>query len=345
MQPVVRRAVSALLVLAAAFLGLQLPARADRGTVEAIRARGHLVCGVGHGPKGYSHASPQGVWSGIGVDFCRALAAAVLGNKDAVVFRPLSPGEGVAALEAGRIDVLSGKLVMTSSLDTTRGIRLPGILVYDGQGFMVRKSQNIASALEFSGARICISGDAADQQAVADYFAKQKMPVELAKFERWQDAVMAYADKGCIALSGDFSTLALTALELTEGEGHVVLPEIAAKRPIGPAVRQGDEEWFSIVRWSIYALVAAEELGITAGNVDAAKSQSSAEVRHFLGLDADLGKRLGLSPDWAQRIVRQVGNYAEVFERNLGQRSIFKLERRINNLAGKGGLHHAPSFR
>ncbi len=345
MTTAVRRAVCVALALAAAFLGLVLPARADRGVVEAIRTRGHLVCGVGDGPKGYSHASPQGAWSGIGVDFCRALAAAVLGNKDAVVFRPLSAGGGFAALEAETIDVLSGKVVMTSSLDTALGIRFPGILVYDGQGFMVRKSQNIASVLEFSGARICIAGDAVDQQAIADYFAKQNMPVELAKFDKWPDAVMAYADKGCIALSADVSTLALARQELSDGDGHVILPEIASKRPIGPAVRQGDEDWFSIVRWSVYALVAAEELGISAGNVDAAKSQTSAEVRRFLGLDVDLGKRLGLSADWAQRIIRQVGNYGELFERNLGQRSTLRLERRLNNLASKGGLHYAPSFR
>ena len=345
MTTAVRCAVSVALALTAALLGLVLPARADRGVVETIRTRGHLVCGVGDGPKGYSHASPQGAWSGIGVDFCRALAAAVLGNKDAVVFRPLSTGGGFAALEAEQIDVLSGKVVMTSSLDTALGIRFPGILVYDGQGFMVRKSQNIASVLEFSGARICIAGDAVDHQAIADYFAKQNMPVELARFEKWPDAVMAYADKSCIALSADLSTLALARQELSDGDGHVILPEIASKRPIGPAVRQGDEDWFSIVRWSIYALVAAEELGISAGNVEAAKSQTSTEVRRFLGLDVDLGKRLGLSADWAQRIIRHVGNYGELFERNLGQRSTLKLERRLNNLASKGGLHYAPSFR
>jgi general L-amino acid transport system substrate-binding protein len=345
MKPAVRRAVSAALVLAAALLGLVLPVRADRGVVETIRARGHLLCGVADGPKGYSQASPQGTWSGIGVDFCRALAAAVLGDRDAVTFRALSVDRGFAALEAAEIDVLSGKVAMTSSHDMSLGVRFPGILVYDGQGFMVRKSQNIASALEFSGARICISGDAADQQAVADYFAKQKMPVEFARFEKWSDAVMAYTDKGCIALSADVSALALTRLGLSDSDGHVILPQIASRRPIGPAVRQGDEGWFSIVRWSIYALIAAEELGITSGNVDFAKSQASAEVRHFLGLDVDLGKRLGLSADWAQRIIRQVGNYGELFERHLGQKSTLKLERSLNNLAGKGGLHYAPSFR
>ena len=210
---------------------------------------------------------------------------------------------------------------------------------------MVRRSQNIASALELSGARICISADAAEEQGINDYFSGLKMPMELAKSDKWSDAVMAYADKSCMVLSADVSTLAVARQEMPDGNDHVILPEIAARRPIGPAVRQGDEEWFSIVRWGLYALVAAEELGISAGNVDAAKSLASTEVRRFLGLEVDVGKRLGLSADWTQRIIRQVGNYGELFERHLGQKSPLKLERRLNNLASNGGLHYAPSFR
>jgi general L-amino acid transport system substrate-binding protein len=344
MTTAVRRAACAL-ALAIVLIGLVAPASADRGVLEAVRARGQILCGVGDGPKGYSYLNPQGQWSGISVDFCRALAAAVLGSKDAVGFRPLSLEEGIAALQTGDIDVLSRKIAITSSSDTSLGVRFPGILVYDGQGFMLRKSQNIASALEFSGARICISGDAADQQAIADYFADLKMPVELARFEKWSDAVMAYVDKSCVALTADVSTLALARQELADNNDHIILPEIASRRPIGPAVRQGDEEWFSIVRWSMYALVAAEELGVSAGNVDTAKSVGSSEVRRFLGADVDLGKRLGLSADWTQRIVRQLGNYGDLFDRSLGQRSPLKLERRLNNLSTKGGLHYAPSFR
>jgi general L-amino acid transport system substrate-binding protein len=320
-------------------------ARAEAGVLEAIHSRGHVICGVGDGPKGYSWVNAQGVWSGINVDFCRALAAAVIGNKDAVDFRPLSASAGFAALQAGEIDVLSRKVAMTSSHDTGLGIRFPGILVYDGQGFMVRTAQNIASALELSGARICVATDVADEQSIVDYFTELKMPIDLARFDKWSDAVMAYADKSCMVLSADLSTLALARQEMPEANAHMILPEIASKRPIGPAVRQGDEEWFSIVRWSIYALIAAEELGISAGNVDAAKGLASVEVRRFLGADVDLGKRLGLSADWTQRIIRQVGNYGELFERHLGQKSPLKLDRRYNNLASHGGLHYAPSFR
>jgi general L-amino acid transport system substrate-binding protein len=341
----VRRAVCFAFVLSLGALALVAPARADRGVLEAVRSRGHVICGVADRQKGYSSVNAQGVWSGIGVDFCRVLAAAVIGSKDAVVFRQVPASEEFAALQAGEIDVLSRKLAITPSSDTSLGVRFPGILVYDGQGFMVRKSQNIASALELSGARICISADVIDEQGITDYFAELKMPVELAKFDKWSDAVMAYADKGCMVLSADVSTLALSRQELRDNTDHVLLPEIASRRPIGPVVRQGDEEWFSIVRWSIYALIAAEELGISAGNVDAAKSLASTEVRRFLGIDVDLGKRLGLSADWTQRIIRQVGNYGELFERHLGQNSPLKLERRFNNLASHGGLHYAPSFR
>jgi general L-amino acid transport system substrate-binding protein len=326
-------------------LGLLAPARADRGVLEAVRARGYIICGVADRQKGYSSLGAQGVWSGIGVDFCRALAAAVIGSKDAVVFRQVSPSDEFAALQSGEIDILSRKVAITPSNDTSLGVRFPGILVYDGQGFLVRKSQNIASALELSGARICISADVTDEPGIADYFARLKMPIEFAKFDKWPDAVMGYTDKGCLVLSADLSTLALARQQMSDKDDQIILPEIASRRPIGPVVRQGDEEWFSIVRWSIYALIAAEELGITSGNVDAAKSLASMEIRRFLGVDVDLGKRLGLSADWTQRIVRQVGNYGELFERHLGQNSPLKLERRLNNLASQGGLHYAPSFR
>lgn len=341
----VRRALRFALALGAALLGQVSWVHADPGVLEAMRTRGYVACGVGDGPKGYSAINAQGVWSGISVDFCRALAAAVIGNKDAVKFLQLSAGERFSALQSGEIDVLSRNVGMTSSRDTSLGIRFAGILVYDGQGFLVRRSQNITSALELSGARICVTTGGADEQGITDYFTGLKMPFELTKFDKWSDAVMAYASKGCQVLSADISILALARQELADVNEHIILPEIASKHPVGPAVRQGDEEWFSVVRWTLYALIAAEELGITSANVDAAKSSGSAEVRRFLGIDMDLGRQLGLSADWTQRIIKQVGNYGELFERHLGQKSSLKLERRLNNLSGNGGLHYAPAFR
>jgi general L-amino acid transport system substrate-binding protein len=313
--------------------------------LEAVRAREHLICGVGDGPKGYSTVDAEGAWSGMSVDFCRALAAAVLGNKDAVKFRPVLKSERFSALQEGEIDVLSRNVAMTSSHDTALGIRFPGVLVFDGQGFMVRKSQGVASALELSGARICVMAETADAQGIGDYFGALRMPFELSKFDKWQDAVAAYTNKSCQVLSADVSLLGLARQQSADPGEHMILPEIAARQLVGPAVKQGDEDWFSIVRWTIYALIAAEELGITSANVDTMKGSTSAEVRRFLGIDTDFGRRLGLSADWTQRMIKQVGNYGEIFERHLGLKSPLKLERRLNNLATKGGLHYAPSFR
>jgi general L-amino acid transport system substrate-binding protein len=320
-------------------------ASADAGVLDAIRSRGHVVCGVGDGPKGYSSLDAQGAWSGISVDFCRALAAAVFGNKDAVQFRPLPPGDRFSALQSGDVDVLSRNVAITSSLDTTQGIRFPGVLVYDGQGFLVRKAQNVTSALELSGARICVTLETSDALGVADFFNGLKLPYDLLKFDKWSDAAMAYATKTCQVLSADITMLGMARHKLPDASEHIILPELASKQPVGPAVRQGDDDWFSVVRWTIYALIAAEELGINSGNLETMKASASGEVRRFLGLDFDFGKQLGLSPEWTQRVVKQVGNYGELFDRHLGQKSPLKLDRRLNNLAANGGLHYAPSFR
>jgi general L-amino acid transport system substrate-binding protein len=326
-------------------LGCFASASADATVLDAIRTRGHVVCGVGDGPKGYSTVNAQGIWSGINVDFCRALAAAVLGNRDAVQFRLLPAGERFAALQSREIDVLSRNVAITSSLDTTLGIRFPGVLVYDGQGFLVRKAQNVSSALELSGARVCVTTETSDAQGVADFFNGLKIPYDLQKFEKWTDAAMAYANKSCQVLSADVSVLAMARQAQPDAGEHIILPELASKQPVGPAIRQGDDEWFSVVRWTIYALIAAEELGINSGNVDAMKTSGGSEARRFLGSDLELGKQLGLSADWTQRLIKQIGNYGELFDRNLGLKSPLKLERRQNNLAANGGLHYAPSFR
>jgi general L-amino acid transport system substrate-binding protein len=343
MRGLLRRAVRFATALGFAAVVAASPVLA--GVLETVRAREHLICGVGDGPKGYSTVDAEGAWSGMSVDFCRALAAAVLGNKDAVKFRPVLKTEHFSALQEGEIDVLSRNVAMTSSHDTALGIRFPGVLVFDGQGFMVRKSQGVASALELSGARICVMAETADAQGIGDYFSALRMPFELSKFDKWPDAVAAYTNKSCQVLSADVSVLGLARQQFADPSEHMILPEIAARQLVGPAVKQGDEDWFSIVRWTIYALIAAEELGITSANVDAMKGSTSAEVRRFLGVDTDFGRRLGLSADWTQRMIKQVGNYGEIFERHLGLKSPLKLERRLNNLATKGGLHYAPSFR
>ncbi len=339
----VRRGLCRLLVAGAAFVHQVCWAQSDASVREAIRTRGHVACGIGTGPKGYSSVDAQGNWSGISVDFCRALAVTVLGNKSAVKFEPFASDDAFAALRSGSIDVLSRNVGMTSYLDTSQGVRFAGVLVYEGQGFMVSKSRNIASALELSGARICSAADSA--APLADYFGGLKMTFDLVKLDRWADAVAAYTGKGCSVLTGDLSALALVRQGLGDADDHVILPEVAARRLIGPAVRQGDEEWFSTVRWTLYALIAAEELGITAGNVEAMRAAGSPEARRFLGAgERTLGRLFNLDTEWTPRLIRQLGNYGEVFERNRGQKSPLKLDRRLNNLASKGGLQYAPPF-
>ena len=345
MRTLLRRAFGVAAVLGLAGLVTTAHCSAQTGTLETVRTRGHLICGVSDGPKGYSTVTGEGAWTGISVDFCKALAAAVLGGKDAVKFRLVSAAERFSALQTGEIDVLSRNVATTLGGDTELGIRFPGVLVFDGQGFMVRKSQGVASALELSGTRICVVTETTDAQGIADYFGALKMPFEVSKHDTWQDAAMAYTNKSCQVLSAGVSVLAQARQQFAEPGDHIILPEIARKQLVGPAVRQGDEDWFSVVRWTIHALIAAEELGITRANVDAMKASGNPEVRRFLGLDMDLGRRLGLSADWTQRMIKEVGNYGELFERHLGLKSPLKLERRLNNLASHGGLHYAPAFR
>ena len=315
------------------------------GVLDKARARGHLMCGVTNGPAGFSIADARGNWTGISADFCRALAAAVLGRGDAVEFRVVPASEAYSALRSGQVDVLSNHMAMTASRDTMLGIRIPAVLVYDGLGFLVRKSQGVSSALELSGARICVITETADEQGVTEYFATLKLPVELVKFDKWSDVVGAYANKSCQVLTADISTLALVQQGLPEPSDHIILPELAAKALVGPAVTAGDAEWQSVVRWAVFALVAAEELGITQANADGLKTSGGPEAKRFLASGLDFADRPGLSQGWTLRRVKQVGNYGELFERTLGAKSALKLARRLNSLAGNGGLLYAPPFR
>jgi general L-amino acid transport system substrate-binding protein len=341
----IRRAVSVLASLAVAVIANAIAPQANAGVLASVRQRGHLVCGVADGAPGLSTVNGHGEWSGLSIDFCRAIAAAVFGSKDAVKFRSVTAAEQFSALTSGDIDVLMRNIGMTSTSDTAQGIRFAGVLLYDGQGFLVRKSQGVASALELSGARICITSESVEEHGAADFFGALRMPYEFVKFEHWPDAVMAYANKSCQVLSADTTLLAYARQQLPDPGAHILLPEIAGKKLIGPIVRQGDEEWFNLVRWTLYALVAAEELGINGANVDSMRVPNNGEARRFLGLDLDLGSRLGVSADWTQRIIRQVGNYGELYDRHFGAKSPLRLERRLNNLWTKGGLQFAPPFR
>jgi general L-amino acid transport system substrate-binding protein len=339
-------------VLAASFLllfwGLGLASEAVSAPVsvlDAVRARGKVVCGVTDHAAGFSEVNPRGTWSGLDVEFCSALAAAVLGNRDAVKFLSLNAGDRFKSLQDNEIDVLLGATAWTLTRDTELGARFAGTLYYDGQGFIIPRNHSIASVLELSGASICVLADSSDEAAIADFFGSRKMRYQLITSDRWEELVKTYSDGGCTVLTGDMTLLAYEKGRLASGLDQMMLPELISKEPYGPAVRVGDDGWFAIVRWTFMALVASEELNISSSNVDAMKSSPSHEVRRFLGLDADLGAPLGLSRDWAYQVVKQVGNYAEIFERTLGQSSPLKLDRGLNNLWTKGGLMYAAPFR
>ena len=314
-------------------------------TLDEVRARGHVLCGVADGPLGFSHVDEQGVWSGLDVDFCAALAAAIFKDRTAVKYRPLALAERFSALRAGDVDLLARSATWTLSRDMDLGARFVDTLFHDGQGVMVRRAQAVTSVLELSGASICVLAETPAQQHVAEYFGQREMRFTVHAFEKWDAAVQAYLNERCTALSADISTLALVRATIDSAGQHQLLPELLSKEPLGPVVRQGDPQWFGIVRWVLYALITAEEHGVNSGNVDAARPSKVVEVRRLLGTEGDLGASLGLSRDWAYHVIRQVGNYGELFERNVGTRSPLRLDRRANAVWSKGGLMQAPPFR
>lgn len=318
---------------------------AARPKLEAVRERGDVICGVSEGATGYSTKDAKGDWHGMGVEFCRALAAAVFGSKSAVRFVPLPRDKRAAALRNDDVDLLASDINLTSTTDTVAGLRFAAAFAYDGQGFVVRRSHGVTSALELSGTRLCLASNSGDEQGVLDYFSALKIPVEVVKVERWSDAVQAYEQKSCQALSGSMTRLAAARAQFPTPADHVLLPEMAARFAIGPVVRQGDEQWFSIVRWVAFALLSAENLGVTSANADQLEASPNPEVRRFLSGNSDLCQVLGLAPGWSQKTIKLVGNYGEIYERTLGLKSPLRMPRKLNNLAGKGGLHFAPSFR
>jgi general L-amino acid transport system substrate-binding protein len=334
------------LALSAAFaLAAAAPSTAAAAALEAIKDRGYINCGVGEAAFGLSEVDKGGVWSGIEVEFCSALAAAVFGDKSAVKFRGVTAADRFKALEDGEVDVLLRQTAWTLTRDVELGARFVDVLLYDGSGFMAPRSHSIASVLELSGASICVLPGSNGERAVTDFFNARKMPYQLVVSENWDHLVRTYAAGGCTVLTGELSLLAAERSRLANPAEHALLPELVSKEPLGPFVKRDDDSWFSVVRWSLMALISAEELGITSANVDAMKSSPLIDARRLLGLEADLGAPLGLARDWAYQIVKQVGNYAEVFDRTLGETSPYKLDRGLNQLLAKGGLHYAAPFR
>lgn len=334
--------------LFAALLGFNGPLNSSpvlAGILDDVRARGHLECGVSDEAPGLSVADDRGRWSGLGVDFCRGLAAAVLGSKEAVKFNALRPTDRIKALKSGAVDVLAGSTPWTLSFDSDLGIRFAGVLFYDGQGFLVRRADVVSSVLELSGSSICVTSGISAEQALDDFFKSRQMKYQAVVSGKWADLVKAYEGNSCTVLTGEISALAYERSLLTRPSDHILLPEIVSKEPLGPVVRIGDDQWFSIVRWTLMALLSAEELGVGSGNAEVMRSSKLLDVKRLLGIEGNLGESLGLKADWAFQAIRQVGDYGEMFERNFGAKSGMRLDRGFNQLWTKGGLMFAAPLR
>ncbi len=315
-------------------------------TLDGVRAKGHVQCGVSEGLPGFSSPNNKGEWSGIDVDVCRAVAAAVLGDAKKVKFTPLTAKQRFTVLQSGEIDMLSRNTTWTLTRDSALGLNFAGVAYYDGQGFMVRKSLGIKSARELGGATVCINSGTTTELNAADYFRANGMRYTPVTFEKSDEVVAAYDAGRCDVYTTDQSGLYAQRIKLKDSDAHVILPEIISKEPLGPVVRQGDDEWFNIVRWSLFAMVNAEELGVTSGNVaKLAKSSANPQIRRLLGSEGKMGANLKLDAKWAGRIIGQVGNYGEMFSRNLGPATALKIARGINQLWSKGGIMYAPPVR
>ena len=318
---------------------------ASAQTLKAVKDRGMLNCGANGTLAGFGLPDAQGKWTGLDVDFCRAIAAAVLNDPDKVKFVPLSAKDRFTALQSGEVDVLARNTTWTSSRDTSLGLNFTGVNYYDGQGFMVRTALKVNSALELNGAAICVQQGTTTELNLADYFAASKMQLKTVTFATANEAVKAYDAGRCDAYTTDASALYAERLRVANPGDHIILPEIISKEPLGPAVRHGDDQWFDVVKWTLFAMIDAEELNISSKTLDEAMKSANPEIKRFVGTEGNFGEQLGLTKDWAARIIKLVGNYGELFERNVGQSSPLKIERGLNKLWNKGGIQYAPPIR
>jgi len=335
-------AASSLVVIGAAFA-----ASAHAGkTLDAIKQRDQVVCGVNTGLAGFSAADSQGNWVGLDVDICKAIAAAVLGDAKKVKWVPLNAQQRFTALQSGEVDILSRNTTFTLTRDASLGLFITAVTYYDGQGFIVTRKSKITSAKQLKNAEICVQSGTTTEKNLTDYFKSINVKMKPVVFEGFEASVKAFFSGRCQAYTTDASGLAsIRNKEAANPDDYVILPELISKEPLGPMVRRGDDEWFTIVKWTIYALLEGEEYGITQANVDQMKTSQDPPVQRILGTSEDMGKLLGLDKEWAYRAIKSVGNYGEIFERNVGPQSALKLPRGLNNLWNKGGLQYAPPIR
>jgi len=313
--------------------------------LNTVKQRGVVQCGVGTGLAGFGIPDAQGNWAGLDVDYCRAIASAVFNDPSKVKFVPLSAKDRFTALQSGEVDVLIRNTTWTMSRDTSLGLNFSAVNYYDGQGFMVRKKLNIKSAKELAGASVCTQQGTTTELNLADYFRANNLKYEAVVFATNDETIKAYDAGRCDAFTTDASGLYAERLRLANPDDHMVLPDIISKEPLGSSTRHGDDQWFDLVKWVHYALITAEELGVTKANVDQMKGSANPEIKRLLGVEGEFGKALGLDNAWAFNAIKHIGNYGEMFERNVGMASRLKIARGQNALWSKGGLQYAPPIR
>ncbi|MGB2682223.1 MAG: amino acid ABC transporter substrate-binding protein [Candidatus Competibacter sp.] len=314
-------------------------------TLDAIKKNGFIKCGVSDGLPGFSFADEKGNYNGIDVDVCRAVAAAVFGDSTKLKFTPLTAKERLTALQSGEIDVLSRNTTWTSSRDSAQGMNFTGVTYYDGQGFLVNKKLGVTGAKNLDGATVCVQAGTTTELNLSDYFRANKMKFTPITYDKSDESAKSLEAGRCDVLTSDQSQLYAQRIKLAKPDDYVVLPEVISKEPLGPVVRHGDDDWFDIVKWTLYVMVNAEELGVTSKNVDEMKKSTNPDVKRLLGVEGDKGKDFGLAPDWMGTVIKQVGNYGEIFDRNVGAGSPLKIQRGLNALWNQGGLQYAPPVR
>ncbi len=320
-------------------------APASAQTLKAVKDRGTLNCGVSEGLYGFSSRDDKGVWSGFDVDMCRALAAAIFDDPSKVTYTPLDASARFEALRSGKIDVLSRNSTWTMSRESDLGLSWVGVSYYDGQGFMVPRSLKKDSALDLDGTRVCVQTGTTTELNMRDHFSANKMKFEAVATQTADEATKSYDSGKCNVFTADVSQLHAIRLRLAKPDDHVILPDVISKEPLGPAVKTGDMQWFNLVKWVHFAMLNAEELGVNSQNISEAVNSEKPDVRRLVGKDGAYGEQIGLTRDWAVRIVRHVGNYGEVFERNVGVGSKLGIPRGINQLWNVGGIQYAPPIR
>ena len=336
-------------ILATAVLGLTLGVVGNAeaaSTLDNVKSKGQLVCGVSTGTAGFAMPDSQGVFKGLDVDVCHALSAAIFGDPDKLRFVPLSAPQRFTALQSGEVDVLSRNTTWTLQREGSQGLLFAPVTFYDGQGFIVAKKLGVKSAKELSGATICVQPGTTTELNLADYFRTNKLTLKSVTIEKLDEVENAFFSGRCDAYTTDASGLAGTRISKAPNpEDYVILPERISKEPLAPLVRQGDDQWFDILRWTVYALIDAEELGVTSKNVDEMLKSADPNIQRLLGVNQGNGKALGLDEKWAYNAIKAVGNYGEIFDRNVGKDSPLKLERGLNGLWNAGGLMYSPPAR